>query len=106
VRVQDVFDLAELVIGDPQRWSKAKLLEAVETGKTQTIMLERRVPVLLAYWTAGVSLEGQAFFYDDIYNRDAAELKALNGPFHFHPAARSTAATAAGPLPLEATATP
>jgi murein L,D-transpeptidase YcbB/YkuD len=106
VRVQDVFDLAELVIGDPQRWSKAKLLEAVATGETQTILLERRIPVLLAYWTAGVSPEGQTFFYDDIYNRDPAELKALDAPFAFQPAARSTAPSAAGPAPLEATAKP
>jgi murein L,D-transpeptidase YcbB/YkuD len=95
VRVQNVFDLAELVLDDPQHWSKAKLLKAIETGKTQTITLEHRVPVLVAYWTAGVSPDGRAFFYDDVYGRDPAELQALNGPFHFHPVARSSAVGAA-----------
>jgi murein L,D-transpeptidase YcbB/YkuD len=95
VRVQNVFDLAELVLDDPQHWSKAKLLKAIETGKTQTITLEHRVPVLVAYWTAGVSPDGRAFFYDDVYGRDPAELQALNGTFHFHPAARSSAVGAA-----------
>jgi murein L,D-transpeptidase YcbB/YkuD len=95
VRVQNVFDLAELVLDDPQRWSKPKLVKAAETGKTQTITLERRLPVLIAYWTAGVSEEGKVFFYDDVYNRDPAELKALDAPFRFHPAARSNAASAA-----------
>jgi murein L,D-transpeptidase YcbB/YkuD len=94
VRVQNTFDLAELVLDDPQRWSKAALLKAADTGKTQTINLEHRLPVLIAYWTAGVSQDGKAFFYDDVYNRDPAELKALNGPFHFHPAARSSATRA------------
>jgi murein L,D-transpeptidase YcbB/YkuD len=92
VRVQNVFDLAELVLDDPQRWSKAKLLQAVETGKTQTIVPVHRLPVLIAYWTAGVDPEGHAFFYEDIYGRDPAELRALDGPFRFHPRARASAA--------------
>jgi murein L,D-transpeptidase YcbB/YkuD len=91
VRVQNVFDLAELVLDDPERWSKAKLLKAADTGKTQTIVLKHRLPVLMVYWTAGVDPDGRVFFYDDIYQRDGAELKALNGPFRFHPRARSTA---------------
>jgi murein L,D-transpeptidase YcbB/YkuD len=92
VRVQNVFDLAELVLEDSQRWSKAKLLKAVETGATQTIALPHRLPVLIAYWTAGVDPQGQVSFYEDIYGRDPAELRALDGPFRFHPGGRSTAA--------------
>lgn len=84
VRVQDVFGLAEAVIGEPQRWPRAKLLEAADTGRTQTIKLEARLPVLVAYWTAGVAPDGRVVFYDDIYGRDAAELKALGAPFAFH----------------------
>jgi murein L,D-transpeptidase YcbB/YkuD len=96
VRVQNVFDLAELVLDDPQHWPTAKLLEAVETGKTQTIVLPHRLPVLIAYWTAGVDPEGRALFYEDIYGRDPAELRALDGPFRFHPGARATAVGGAG----------
>ncbi|HVP72261.1 MAG TPA: L,D-transpeptidase family protein [Phycisphaerales bacterium] len=94
VRVQGIFDLAERVIADPERWSKVRLLDAVRTGKTQTVTLDSPMPVLIAYWTAGVGPEGRAFFYDDIYGRDAAELKALNGVFTFHPNAVSAARTA------------
>jgi murein L,D-transpeptidase YcbB/YkuD len=82
------------VIADPERWSKVRLLDAVRTGKTQTVTLDSPVPVLIAYWTAGVGPEGRALFYDDIYGRDAAELKALNGVFTFHPNAVSAARTA------------
>lgn len=91
VRVRDVLDLAEFVIGDPANWSKAKLLETVRDGATRTVILKQPVPVLLAYWTAGVSPEGRAFFYEDVYGRDPAELKALNAPFTFHPRAVSSA---------------
>jgi murein L,D-transpeptidase YcbB/YkuD len=97
VRVQNVFELAELVLDDPQRWSKAKLLKAVETGDTQTIVLARRLPVLIAYWTAGADADGRAYFYEDVYRRDPAELRALDGPFRFQPGARSRAAGALAP---------
>jgi murein L,D-transpeptidase YcbB/YkuD len=100
VRVQEVFDLAELVIADPQRWPKARLLGIADGGRTRTIALALPLPVLIAYWTAGVDPEGQAFFYEDIYNRDPAELKALNGSFSFHPRAVSTAtAVSSAPRP-------
>ena len=92
VRVQDIFGLAELVIGDPQRWSKAQLLEAADSGATLTVMLERRVPVLLAYWTAGVGADGSVLFYEDIYSRDPAELGALNALFAFVPRDAATSA--------------
>jgi murein L,D-transpeptidase YcbB/YkuD len=91
VRVEDAFGLAEAVIGDPLRWSRAKLLEAADAGETQTIKLERRVPVLLAYWTAGVAADGRVVFYEDVYGRDAAELQALDAPFAFHEKAVSAA---------------
>lgn len=94
VRVQDVFDLAELLIADPERWSKARMLGIVDKGRTQSIVLEQPVSVLLAYWTAGVGADGRAFFYEDIYNRDPAELKALNGAFKFSVKAVTAAATA------------
>jgi murein L,D-transpeptidase YcbB/YkuD len=31
-----------------------------------------------------VAPDGRVVFYDDIYGRDAAELKALGAPFAFH----------------------
>jgi murein L,D-transpeptidase YcbB/YkuD len=90
IRVQNVFDLAERVIRDPA-WSKDALLQTVDTGKTRTVILKERVPVLLVYWTAAVGLDGRTYFYEDIYRRDKAELAALNGPFRVSPQLRKTA---------------
>ncbi|MCW5622066.1 MAG: L,D-transpeptidase family protein, partial [Burkholderiales bacterium] len=87
IRVQHVFELAELLLADAQHWSKRQLLEAVETGKTQTITLHEHVPILLAYWTA-VATDQRVFFYEDVYRRDAAELAALDAPFSFAREAR------------------
>jgi murein L,D-transpeptidase YcbB/YkuD len=82
IRVQNVFDLAALVLDDPA-WSKAALLEAAAGGATQTIKLNTRLPVLLAYWTAAVGPDGRTYFYEDVYGRDAGELAALDTPFRF-----------------------
>lgn len=84
IRVQDIEDLAVLLLDDAERWSKAQLQAEVARGRTQFINLERPVPVLLLYWTAGVGVnDGQVYFYEDVYKRDARELAALNGPFRF-----------------------
>jgi murein L,D-transpeptidase YcbB/YkuD len=83
IRVQNVFDLAALVIDDPDNWSKEKLLAAADTGVTRTIVLERKVPVLLTYWTAVVAPDGRVYFYEDVYGRDPANLAALDAPFKF-----------------------
>jgi murein L,D-transpeptidase YcbB/YkuD len=94
IRVQNVFDLAELIVDDPTRWSKQQLLRVVESGRTQTVMLKRRVPVLLVYWTAAVSpVDDRVFFYADVYERDAAMRAALDGPFVFSPPIANRAAT-------------
>jgi murein L,D-transpeptidase YcbB/YkuD len=95
IRVQNVFDLAERVIGDPA-WTKAALLQAVETGKTRTINLKPRVAVLLAYWTAAAGADGRTYFYEDVYRRDAAELAALDAPFRFPARVTRTALTISG----------
>lgn len=83
IRVQNVFELAALVTDDPQSWSKEKLLEAADTGATRTIVLNRKVPVLLTYWTAAVAPDGRVHFYQDVYGRDPANLAALDAPFSF-----------------------
>jgi murein L,D-transpeptidase YcbB/YkuD len=92
VRVENIFDLAALAIGDPQHWSKEKLLEAADSGETLTVVLQRRLPVLLAYWTAGVAADGSVTFYEDVYGRDAAALRALDAPFASAPASAAAGA--------------
>jgi murein L,D-transpeptidase YcbB/YkuD len=81
IRVQKAFELAELVLNDPERWNRAALDAAVATKKTQTVNLARPVPVLILYWTAQPRADGQVIFRNDVYGRDAATLAALNGTF-------------------------
>ena len=81
IRVQKAFELAELVLNDPQRWNQETLAAAVATGKMQTVNLAKPVPVLLLYWTAQPRADGKVLFRNDVYGRDPPTLAALDGPF-------------------------
>jgi murein L,D-transpeptidase YcbB/YkuD len=83
IRVERPFELTRLLLNDSDRWSPEKLNQAVASKKTQTIFLPTRIPVLLLYLTAHVDNDGSMVFKKDIYKRDSAVLKALNGRFSF-----------------------
>lgn len=80
IRVQDPLRLAELVLDDPAHWSRDALAAAIDSGRTQTLALERSLPVLVLYWTAATDLHGELHFYRDVYGRDAGLLRALDEP--------------------------
>ncbi len=51
-------------------WTRAKIEEAIASGKTKTIHLKRDVPVHLTYFTAFGDQDGLVNFREDIYGRD------------------------------------
>ena len=83
VRIENPFELAELLLDDPDNWSTEKLLAVKDTGETKSIFLKERIPVLLLYWTAYIAPAsgGNVHFRQDIYERDARILAGLNGDF-------------------------
>ncbi len=79
IRVQNTIDLAVLVLQDSVRWSRENIQAEINTGKTRTISLPKRIPVFMLYLT--VVAEGdEVLFREDIYNRDDTLLKALTKP--------------------------
>lgn len=78
IRVQNPLALAEVVLGDPERWNRESLRAAIDEGVTRTIPLDEPMPVYVLYWTASVDLHGELHFYRDVYRRDAAILAALD----------------------------
>jgi murein L,D-transpeptidase YcbB/YkuD len=81
IRVQKAFELAELVLNDPARWNQASMAEVVKAGAMKTVNLAKPVPVLLLYWTAQPTSDGQVSFRNDIYDRDPRTLAALDSDF-------------------------
>lgn len=76
IRVENIRQLAVLLLDSPQ-WSPAALDAAIDRLDTQTLPIERRVPILLMYWTVDVGADGSVGFKPDIYERDPAVARAL-----------------------------
>jgi murein L,D-transpeptidase YcbB/YkuD len=87
IRVQKPFELAELVLNDPQ-WNQQSMDAVIATKQTRTVTLKQPVPVLILYWTAQPRPDGQVIFRNDVYGRDPPTLAALNSDFRL-PAAAS-----------------
>jgi len=85
IRVDDSLELALLLLDDPRRWSREQLLEQIASGRTQTVPLDRPLPVLLLYFTATAGADGRIRFRPDLYQRDGPIIRALAAPFRFAP---------------------
>jgi murein L,D-transpeptidase YcbB/YkuD len=81
VRVEHALELASIVLDEPQRWNAQSIEAVIAGGKLQNVTLARKVPVLLAYWTAWVDAEGRTNFRRDLYGQDARWAAALDEPF-------------------------
>ena len=81
IRVQRPFELAELVLNDAERWNQTTMQAVIKTGKTETVNLQKPLPVLILYWTAQPRPDGQVIFRSDVYGRDPATLAALDSGF-------------------------
>ncbi len=76
VRVQDVLDLAKMLLSDQPKYDDEKIEEILDSGKTTTIKITQKVKVHHLYWTAW-NEKGNTRFAEDIYKRDAAIYKLL-----------------------------
>lgn len=78
VRVRDPLALAEWVVAETPNWD-AERIRATTAGETETrVSLARSVPVHILYWTAVMDDETGIRFVDDLYERDAPLIAALN----------------------------
>lgn len=77
VRVERPVELAAWVLREQPEWTRDRIVEAMQRGKSQRVSLPRQIPVFLFYTTALSSPDGTVRFAEDIYGRDAPLLKAL-----------------------------
>jgi murein L,D-transpeptidase YcbB/YkuD len=80
VRVENPLQFASLLLDDPA-WNDTAIAQAIESGRIQNVTLKRKIPVLLAYWTAWADPEGHVNFRRDIYGQDAEWGRGLAGQF-------------------------
>ncbi len=77
VRVQNPFELTEYLLDDPEKWNLETIIEAINTGKTSQLQINREVFIHILYWTAW-SENGSLQFRDDLYNLDMDLYKKLD----------------------------
>jgi len=94
IRVENPRSLAEWVLSDAQRWSAAAIAQEIDSGATETVLLQTPLTVMLLYWTVAFDDSGKPIFLKDVYNRDAPVLRSLEAPFRFEPLGPITAAPA------------
>ncbi|MBT8335208.1 MAG: L,D-transpeptidase family protein [Gemmatimonadetes bacterium] len=79
IRVENALDLAEFLLADQPGWTAQRIRDVVAGGVERSVNLTAPLPVYLLYFTAFVAADGTLHFRDDIYSRDGAVLRALNG---------------------------
>jgi murein L,D-transpeptidase YcbB/YkuD len=81
IRVENPFELAELLLNDSSNWNYDKIMEVVDSKQTRKVFPDEPMPVLLLYWTVTVEEDGKVHFKEDPYGRDNAVLEGLKGKF-------------------------
>ena len=83
IRVENPFELAELLLDDPEKWNPGTIQKLLDSEKSRTVFLKEPVTAMLLYSTVGVADEQVVRFYKDIYQRDGRVLSSLNDDFEF-----------------------
>ncbi|UCS95434.1 L,D-transpeptidase family protein [Echinicola marina] len=77
IRLQKPEAFAEIVLQDNSLWDKEKIFEAMHSGKETTVMLKKKIPVVILYLTFWRDASGKDYIRKDIYDRDEAIAEAL-----------------------------
>jgi hypothetical protein len=70
VRVGDALGLAEALLRTKLEWTRPRIDEAVATGATRMVMLDRSIAVYVTYFTAEPDDLGNIRYFPDLYGRD------------------------------------
>jgi murein L,D-transpeptidase YcbB/YkuD len=77
IRVRDPLRLAAALL-NARDWDEAALQAEIDKGETTGMALSKAVPVYVLYLTMAVAPDGSATYFEDVYRRDAAIVKALD----------------------------
>lgn len=77
IRVAQPRDLALRILRNDPNWPPAKIDQAMAGTTEKTVMLKKKIPVVIAYFTAFVDSDGDVNFREDVYQRDEKLLKLI-----------------------------
>jgi murein L,D-transpeptidase YcbB/YkuD len=76
IRIENPDQFAKILLKDDE-WDDERIQEAMHQDDEEIVKLDRKIPVVLLYMTFWAGEDGKANFRSDVYDRDAALLKAL-----------------------------
>ncbi|MEP1259105.1 L,D-transpeptidase family protein, partial [Algoriphagus sp.] len=76
IRIQNPDQFAKILLNNSD-WDDEKIQAAMNQQNEEVVELDRDIPVVILYMTFWADADGKANFRSDVYNRDAALLKAL-----------------------------
>lgn len=79
IRVQKPFELARKVLAYDSSWTDEKIKAAMHAGVERKVVLKRKIPVYIGYFTAFSDPKGLVHFRRDVYNRDGELMERLAG---------------------------
>ena len=80
IRVKDPTKFAEYVLRYNDGWDRGRVQSVMDSKKQTRINLKDKLKVAVLYWTVD-AIQNDVRFHEDIYDRDAAVITALNNPF-------------------------
>lgn len=80
LRVQKPMELAEMVLMEDKGWDKDKIAELNRSGPLNNeVVIDKRIPIHLVYFTAWVGDDGRQKIFADIYGHEKRVTQALDG---------------------------
>jgi murein L,D-transpeptidase YcbB/YkuD len=70
IRLEKPKELAHLILKNDPNWTFEKIETAMHSGVEKWYALPKKIPVYIGYFTAWVTKDGVAHFYEDVYQRD------------------------------------
>lgn len=77
IRVAQPEELAKKLLNQLPVWTPEKIDAVMHAGNERKVVLKKKIPVYIRYFTAFVNSKGQLNFRDDIYKRDSRLLSFL-----------------------------
>jgi murein L,D-transpeptidase YcbB/YkuD len=79
IRLEKPIELAAYLLKDNPLWNREKIMDVINSGRQQVVVLQEQIPVHILYWTAWSDENGIMHFRNDIYGRDKLLAAALDG---------------------------
>lgn len=77
IRIHKPAEFAKIILQDDPMWDMEKINEAMHADEETTVMLKKKIPVVILYLTFWADENGRDYIRKDIYNRDEEISKAL-----------------------------